>query len=226
MRKLVVFIGTIAIIGFVAIYFRVPELQITAGNGALEGELSAIIREHHYLLTSSNAYAKILEGHPLVERAKVQKALLKRLNVQITLMAPFAAIKSGHIYVMIDSQGTVLELSDKSKAPYVIEGFSVQFAEVGRQVVTENADLIVKAVQLVDLYERFSSIQPDVHLIDGELIQKMNAKLWVNYGKGYDITKQFNAAMSIYDDMLQKKSNTGIINLSVPGQTVIQTWKN
>ena len=215
------------------IFFKNPEVSIRVTNGTTENtsaslteEIHYIIRKRHWLITSEEGYSSVLQRHPLIAKATASKSLLKNLSVHVEMKSPMAAIKSGEIFIMIDSQGVVLEIASDIKAPYVIHGFSIKASEVGAPIVTESEALIVKAVQLVDLYQRYSDIKPDVELIEGELIQKISPRLWVNFGKGHDIANQFNEAMSIYDDMATKKSTTGIINLSVPGQTVIQTWKN
>lgn len=212
----------------VIVFFEVkgPSVEITGASEVLTDQLLERLQASNWLITSSRHYEELLGEHPLVAAIQVDKRFFNRLKLSVEMEKPFAAVKSGRIYVMISSEGIVMSLAQESEAPYVIDGFKVDYAEVGHELITENSDLIVKAVQLVDLYQKYTKIKPNVHLIAGDLIQKINPKLWVNFGKGFDIAKQFNVAMSIYDDMKSKQSNTGIINLSVPGQSVIQTWKN
>ncbi len=222
-------IGLYSILVLIIVIFfalKSPSITMEIPNVSIETELIDAVKNQHWLFTSSKAYKDRLEAHPLVDQAIVNKALPRHLQVKVLLKKPIAAVRSGAVYLMIDNRGIVLEINPEKQTNYVIEGFKVSATEVGHPLVTDNSALIVKAVQLVDLYERFSDIDPDVHLIDGDLVQKINPKFWVNYGVGYDIPSQFNEAMTIYDDMIHKNSNTGIINLSVPGQTVIQTWKN
>lgn len=191
-----------------------------------QAELLDKLQKRHWLLTRSKDFEAFLNAQPHVKTASVQKKGFGELIVAIDYRVALAAVKSGSIYIMIDDQGVVLSIGDAVEAPYIIEGFEVEVAEIGKGIVTANSELIVKAVQLVDLFERFTDVQPNVHLIDGNLVQILAPKFQMNFGKGYDIVRQFNEAMSIYEDLIKKQSNTGIINLAIPGQTVIQTWKN
>ncbi len=205
---------------------EVGKVEIVGANSRYVKQLTELVTHKNWLFTSSNRFATLLEKHHHVKKAVVKKNGLLSLQVIIEERKPFASVHSGGLYVMIDENGLVLELSEKSLAPYAIEGFHVQSAKIGYPIVTNNTELIEKAVQLVFLYQQNSDITPNVYLDDGQLIQKIGPQFWVNYGKGYDVEAQFNEAMAIYLDLKGKNSSTGIINLSIEGQTVIQSWKD
>lgn len=225
-RLLVLIIICLLALVLISPLVQVKSIEMVGVNSHYVEQLKQLVSDKNWLLTSSKRFATLLESHHLVKKAIVKKTGLLCLQVTIEERKPFASVHSGGLYVMIDENGLVLELSEKSLAPYAIEGFHVQSAKVGYPIVTNNTELIEKAVQLVFLYQQNGEIKPDVYLHDGQLIQKINPQFWVNYGKGYDVIVQFNEAMAIYHDLKSKSSSTGIINLSIQGQTVIQSWKD
>jgi hypothetical protein len=223
--KIVIFLVIIAIIGSLP-FLQVKTVLTDVQDASLKLFFDEQLLGKNWVLTSLSKFESLAKEHHLIRSVTITRDGFLALRVEGVIREAFAAVRSGGFYIMIDVEGTVLELSESAKAPYAIEGFHVQSAKIGYPIVTDDLGLIEKAVQLVYLYQMHSTITPDVHLIDNQLIQKIHDRLWVNFGIGYDILEQFNQSMAIYEDMTNKSSTTGIINVAIQGQTVIQSWKD
>lgn len=164
------------------------------------------------------------------DTSKYEEITLKKqfpLTVELTckVRAPFVAIKSGGYYVNIDMYGVVLNLTTEPEAPYVIHGFSVTSALVGNVLVVEEMRLIEKAVQIVYMFKTYTDYQPDVFLEDEQIFQRMSEDILINFGEGEDVELQFNNAIAAYQNMIANAGTSGIVNVSVPNQCIIEPLK-
>lgn len=230
----IIIISLIILIGW---FFNSPYMEV--GNIVLLGDdkiygdkLFDPILKKNWLFTSEDQFLELLLKNKLIEEAKVYKSGFLELSIDIKWREPFVAIHSGGNYVVVDHEGVVLKVSDTPDAPYTISGFTVVSSKVGSYVESKNSGLIDSAVKFVYLFREYSkintktAISPNIELVNGQLIQRINDKLCINFGTGYNPEEQFTNAMSIYADMNSKKINSGVINLSNVNQNIYEPWKD
>ncbi len=147
------------------------------------------------------------------------------VEVNVIARDAFVAVQSGGYYVIIDMQGVVLALSNNADAPYSIRGFKVISAKVGNPLVSEDIRLIERAVQIVYLFQTYTSYAPDVMLKDGQIIQQMSDEIWINFGWAEKLEVQFPSAIAAYENMIEKSGSSGIVNVSNPNQCIVEPLK-
>lgn len=212
-------------------FMNVREIKENHINAPIDTEIFAGLYDRNWLFTSEENFEQIILENNLVESAKVKKTSIWKLEITITWKTPFVAFVSGAFYVITDDKGIVLEVSQLPNAPYVIDGFRVKNSIVGKPIDSERVDLVESAVKLVYIFSEYAKkneefdLTPDIVLIDGNLIQRINSKFCINFGTGYDPEEQFVSAASIYMDMKKKQINSGVINLSNPNQQIYEPWK-
>lgn len=200
-------------------------------NAPLDTSLIEELYDKNWLLTGEEEFKKILLDYNLIEDVEIKKTSIFELDLNITWKSAFVAFASGSFYVITDDEGVVLGVSQTADAPYRIDGFRVINSIVGKSIDAERMDLVESAVKFVYIFSEYSKINtdfdltPDIVLINGELIQRINSKFCINFGNGYNPQEQFTSAASIYLDMKKKNIDSGVINLSNPNQKLYEPWK-
>lgn len=226
---LLIVCGTIAF--SISPFMNVAQIDLHHKNLQLDVDVVEGLYEKNWLFTSEDAFEQLVLDNKLIETVSVKKSSLLKLEVSIEWKIPFVAFTSGSFYVITDDEGMVLQVSQTPDAPYIIDGFRVINSIVGKPIDAQRMDLVESAVKLVYIFSEYAEqnpefdLKPDIVLVNGSLIQRINSKFCINFGSGYDPQEQFVAAASIYLDMKKKRIDSGVINLSNPNQKLYEPWK-
>lgn len=226
---LIIFCGAVAF--SISPFMNVANIDLHHVNSPLDVGVIEALYEKNWLLTSESDFENMLLENHLIEEAKVKKSSLLALDISLKWRMPFVAFTSGAFYVITDDEGMVLQVSQTPDAPYIIGGFRVISSIVGKRIDAERTDLVESAVKFVYIFSKYAQensefdLKPDILLVNGELIQRINSKFCINFGNGYNPEEQFVSAASIYLDMKKKRIDSGVINLSNPNQKLYEPWK-
>jgi hypothetical protein len=184
-----------------------------------------LLLDQNWLWKTEQQLANELKRVADIGNVVVEKSGFLKVDVEVITRPAFAAVHSGGYYVLIDAYGIVLDLTETPEAPYAIEGFHVSSSKIGHLIVTDDLDLIEKAVRLVHLFDQVSESSPNIALIDGDIVQRMTQDITVNFGDATDVEMQFNSAISIYRDMVSKGITRGVINVKNVDQCIVEPNK-
>ncbi len=185
----------------------------------------AWLRQQNWIWSDTEWLAQNLPSSLTYEEISVSRSNLFSVEINASARTPFIAVKSGGYFVIIDVFGIVLNLSETADAPYVIEGFEVVSAVVGKPLVADEMQLIERAVQIVYMFKENTDYEPSVELVDRRIIQKMTEDIYIDFGQGDDVELQFNNALVAYQNMIENEGTSGIVNVSNPKQCIIEPLK-
>lgn len=229
----IVFVLSLAFLFFLSItpFFYVKSVninEINQRNHNFDMEIFDISLPYFYLDTDSIEKQALNSG--LIKSISIDKNNFLELNIEITWKKAFITIESADKYVYIDEKGYVLYIENKSDELYCIEGLAVKSASVGHIIKTSDNQVLESSVNLLLLLDANPSIFQNaekirnVKIIKNEIIQIIGEKLWINYGNGENIEEKFKSAVLIYQDLVSKNVNTGIINVSRKDHNVYEPW--
>ncbi len=226
MRKLA--FVTVVIVALVAISFS-PLLNIRHVSGNADYQLSAAdenwLYSQNWLWHSAAWLGQNLPDNMTYQDVVVDKDNLFSVAITATQREPFIAIKSGGYFVVIDMYGVVLDLSLEPDAPYVIEGFEVTSAVVGKPLAADEMGLVERAVQIVYMFKTYTDYEPSIKLKGRRIIQKMTDDIYIDFGQGENVELQFNNALAAYQNIIENSGTSGIVNVSNPNQCIIEPLK-
>lgn len=226
MKKIVIVV--VIIIAFVAFSLS-PLLRIETINASADYKLtdqdSAWLKEQNWLWSKPTWLAENMPSALTYQNVSISKDNFRSIAINAVAREPFIAIKSGGYFVIIDMYGVVLDLLAKPEAPYVIEGFNVTSAVVGKPLVAEEMQLIERAVQIVYLFKENTDYEPAIKLQNKRIIQKMTDDIYIDFGRGDNVELQFNNALVAYQSLIDNAGTSGIVNVSNPNQCIIEPLK-
>ncbi len=226
MKKFVVIVFVIVILVAVSLSPLLNIDKITAsGDYKLTDKDAAWLRSQNWLWIKSGWLAENIPSSMTYKEIFINKNNLRSVEISATAREPFIAVKSGGYFVIIDMYGVVLDLLPKPEAPYVIEGFNVTSAMVGKPLVAEEMQLIERAVQIVYMFKENTDIEPSIKLQDKHIIQKMTDDIYIDFGRGDNVELQFNNAIVAYQNLIDNAGTSGIVNVSNPNQCIIEPLK-
>ncbi len=183
------------------------------------------LRQQNWIWSGADWLAQNLPSRLTYENVTITRNNIFSVEINAIARTPFIAVKSGGYFVIIDVFGIVLSLSETADAPYVIEGFEVVSAVVGKPLVADEMQLIERAVQIVYMFKENTDYEPSVKLVDKRIIQKMTEDIYIDFGQGDDVELQFNNALVAYQNMIENEGTSGIVNVSNPKQCIIEPLK-
>ncbi len=195
------------------------------GDYKLTDKDAAWLHKQNWLWSKSEWLAENLPSSLIYQEVFISKNNLRSIEISATPREPFIAVKSGGYFVIIDMYGVVLDLLSKPEAPYVIEGFNVTSAMVGKPLVAEEMQLIERAVQIVYLFKENTDYEPSIKLQNKRIIQKMTDDIYIDFGRGDNVELQFNNAIVAYQNLIDNAGTSGIVNVSNPNQCIIEPLK-
>ncbi len=226
MKKLAIII--VIVIALLAVsYSSLFNIRQIGGNGdyQLSEADETWLYSQNWLWHSSAWLAQNLPDNMTYQDVVVSKDNLFSVTITATAREPFIAIKSGGYFVVIDMYGVVLDLSLEPAAPYVIEGFEVTSAVVGKPLAADEMGLVERAVQIVYMFKTYTDYEPSIKLKDRHIIQKMTDDIYIDFGQGEDVELQFNNALAAYENIVENSGTSGIVNVSNPNQCIIEPLK-
>lgn len=185
----------------------------------------AWLKQQNWLWRSTDWLAQNLPSAMSYEQISISKNNILSVEISGVARTPFIAVKSGGYFVIIDRFGIVLDLGATPTAPYVIEGFNVKSAVVGKPLVADEMKLIEHAVQIVYMFKKNTDYLPAIRLEDKHIIQQMSEDIYIDFGRGDDVELQFNNALVAYQNMIDNHATSGVVNVSNPEQCIIEPLK-
>lgn len=226
MKKFLAFIIIIiALIGLsLSPFANINNVVATGDYQPSEADLTWL-KAQNWIWSKTDWLAQKVPSSLSYQEISVTRNNFLAIEIHAVARQPFIAVKSGGYFVIIDMYGIVLDLSNSPDAPYVIEGFDVVSAVVGKPLVADEMKLIERAVQIVYMFKRNTDYEPSIKLVDKHIIQKMAEEIYIDFGQGDDVELQFNNALVAYQNMLDNAATSGIVNVSNPKQCIIEPLK-
>lgn len=135
-----------------------------------------------------------------------------------TYRKEFSVIEYSNLYITIDDELNVLSVSDKTGDIFIIEGFLLKDFIVGKKIEVYNESVLKNATLLIKLLSKSHiDFKPKINYSDGSLNVQISDAFKAKFGKGDDIERKFNDFVDIYEALVNKGVNSGIIDVSNKG---------
>ena len=222
-RYLLKFVIFLALCAVAAVVMHTPYFNV-AGIAVMGNE--EITDEEVVKLSGIELGESIFDVHPIlvkrkikenlyINTVKVQRHLPKEVIITSTEKTAMAQVKMGDRYVVMDIDGTVIELAKESKKATLIENLTVESAARKEKVVVKESEVLEKALALItatqenDLY--FKKINIDGKNVDAYIYDKLVCK-----GKYNDLMSciETGTLKSVVYDLYQKDQEKGTITVS------------
>ncbi len=226
MKKIVILlaVGAVLLATSFTSLFNIRQISCAADYQLSEAD-EAWLYEQNWLWRDAQWIAQNLPDNMTYQDVVATKENLFAVTITATERAPFIAIKSGGYFVVIDMYGVVLDLSLEPDAPYVIEGFEVTSAVVGKPLAADEMGLVERAVQIVYMFKTYTDYAPSIKLKNRRIIQQMTDEIFIDFGQGDNVELQFNNALAAYENLIDNAGTSGIVNVSNPNQCIIEPLK-
>lgn len=162
-----------------------------------------------------NKLESVLTNHPTIEKAEVFVTTQGKLKAQVKQKTPIARVYNSERSFYIDSQGTVMPLSDN---------FSARVPLVSAHFTEDNKAEIIRVLRYIhnDDFLTKNIISIEVKQDKNILMKNRNYNYLIDFGKPTEIEKKFNNYKAFFqkasqDSLIEKYSS---INLKFTKQVV------
>ncbi|MEG0830535.1 MAG: FtsQ-type POTRA domain-containing protein [Anaerovoracaceae bacterium] len=197
--------------------FSIEKIQATGGERYSSAQIikKAELKEYNNLfqVPDKKIERRLLED-PYIKEAKVSRGLPHTLKVEIKERIGLGFIPEGDNYVIVDGEGTVLQITEKKPKITLIKGVTVKEAtekeiiEVKETTDLENSLALLSTMKSSNLYFKKVSVY-------NELVKAyVYDKLWCRGNMG-NITKAMKdgALQTVVYQLYKKDVKKGIINI-------------
>lgn len=166
-----------------------------------------------------------LIGHPQIKNAVVDKVFPNSLDIRIVERIGKVAVSYSGIYLVVDEDMVVVEVSKTPGDLYVINGYEFENFYIGYIINDDNYEILENAMNLAELIEVSDIIiHPEVNIVCDKIELVFNDEYKALFGDGSEMVKKFNDMLGIYKSQKEKEENRGIINVSFEGQATFKAF--
>ncbi len=163
--------------------------------------------------------------HPQIKSATISKVFPNTVEIKVIERKAEVAILYSELYLLIDREMVVVEVSSSPKGLYVINGCNFDNFYLGYIINNENSDVLSNAMDLaLRIEDSTMEIRPFIEIIEGEIELYFNDEYKALFGTGNNMERQFNDMYSMYNKLKDIENATGIINLKFKGQMILQPF--
>ncbi|NLI90775.1 MAG: FtsQ-type POTRA domain-containing protein [Peptococcaceae bacterium] len=196
-------------------FFSVKDIKTTGLTNVSEDEvikLMGAVKGENIFLTDTEAIAKKVRLHPLIDKVEIKKALPGTLILKIQERVPVALILSNDGMVEVDSQGTILRFYETwpQKDQPVITGIQVpETIGPGQKLGYPQLD---KALLLIrQAPEGLSPLVGEIHMnSDGQVNLYLTSGTQVKLGYGDQFTEKLRLLKELLDSKEYKSVEKAI----------------
>lgn len=172
----------------------------------------------NYFFVNNSIAAKNLTRHPYVATVEARKKFPNKIEFLIEYREEFVVLEYSGLFLTLDEELNVLKVEENMGEAFLIQGFSVNSFNIGEQINVQDRDVLEHAIELIHLTEKSHIVfKPVIRYVDGSMEMELNSEFKVKFGDGHDITAKFNNFLNIYEDLVSKNINSGIIDVSNEG---------
>jgi len=134
--------------------FSVTEIQVEGNKFFTPSqviELSGIETGKNLIFdVKPRAAVRNLLQSPYIKNAKVQKVPMGKVVIRLEERVEYAAVENSGSYVIIDTEGTVLRITDEEPKITVLEGIALSSAEEGRPIKAEQSYMLTSTLKILE----------------------------------------------------------------------------
>ena len=155
-----------------------------------------------------------LEKNLYIEEAQVNRKLPNAIEIIITEKQPAAQFKNKKKYIVIDSDGKVMNISKSRKDVTLVKGIHVEKARTGKLIQVKETDKYDKVMKLIAITAENDLYFKRIKLKDGWIEARVYKKIYVK-GKYNNVIKsiQSKELVAVVYDLYQKGISKGTINV-------------
>ncbi len=223
---------SVFVLGIIVAMFKVETVVVKDLNKSYtKVDFDKYLKGNSIFMLNPSKKEQKIKKCGLIEEIRISKVFPKKVIVEVLWKEPVIAMKTAGKFAYLSNDGFVLGLEAKNDNIDTIEGVIVKSAIIGNTIHTENNEQTIAGVNLIRIINDNKSIvkddgfQSNVKIINGNLVQVINDKYWINFGDGKDIKEKFKKAIAIYNFNVDKGVTTGIINVSIDDHAIYEAWK-
>jgi len=169
-------------------------------------------------LMSEHSLEQQLMTHPFIEKAEVSKILPSGIELNLTYRTPFLSIYNSGFYILLDESLRVLGVDDSPPEAVGVSGFRFKEFKIGEKIKVENQSILDHTVDLVFLMKKshltFTNM---IEYEDGSVQIQTEDGIKGSFGEVENVERRFNNFVVIYENLKEKGTSTGLIDVSTEG---------
>lgn len=167
---------------------------------------------HNLLLYRSETGIQQLKADARIRSAIIQKDWPNRLIIKIDARQPFVNIYDGGNVITLDSTGLVIEINQPDERLIQMKGFSISQAGLGEAIISPEAATLKKGLDLANLVGQTDLTQCLITYEDSHIMLRLGDNWKIKFGSANEIEKQFSAFKTIYDQLIEDGTTSGVID--------------
>ena len=155
-----------------------------------------------------------LEKNLYIEEAEVTRKMPNAIEIIITEKQPTAQFKNKKKYIVIDSDGKVMNISESKKDVTLIKGVHVEKARTGKLIQVKETDRYDRVMKLIAITAENDLYFKRIKLKDGWIEARVYKSIYVK-GKYDNVVNsiQSKELVAVVYDLYQKGITKGTINV-------------
>ncbi len=155
-----------------------------------------------------------LEKNLYIEEAEVTRKMPNAIEIIITEKQPTAQFKNKKKYIVIDSDGKVMNISESKKDVTLIKGVHVEKARTGKLIQVKETDRYDRVMKLIAITAENDLYFKRIKLKDGWVEARVYKSIYVK-GKYDNVVNsiQSKELVAVVYDLYQKGITKGTINV-------------
>ncbi len=182
--------------------------------------------ELHYFKMNTYELNEKLERYSKVKDCLVKKVFPDRLEITLSERLPVIEIAYSGMFLLVDEEFVVVEVSNVSQGYYLIEGYKFDDFNSGYEIQHEDRYILEHAMDLAFLVMNYDGFdRPPIVIKNNEIRLYITDRLVADFGDGKNTEERFNKMCTIYEEATTIGLDSGIINVSHDGYPGIRPFE-
>lgn len=207
---------------FLTPFFRLQTLEFTPNSqitkALLMEQMGVTQGKSVVFLLNNSKLEKALMQHPYIKKANIVKNIPSGLTLELEYREAFFTIYDTGFYILLDEALRVLSVDDMNTSAVRISGFKFKEFKIGQPIKVEAQKILERTVSLVKLMkishlefeDRIDFTGEDVIIFTADGIRG-------NFGDVSNVETKFNNFVEIFENLKQKGTISGLIDVSSEG---------
>lgn len=204
------------------VLFKIVNVNVTGvtkySSQDIINDSGIFVGENIFLCDQDNVSEKITQDFPYIESVAIDKKIPDTVTLMVKEVTPVGYVQYGDKYVVISTNGKVLEISDQPVDNLaVISGLEIQSAELAQpvQFTDESSAKIFNDICAELQNQGITDITSiDVSNHSNPKVKYQN-RITIELGQPTDLSEKFKSAMAIINDPAISSSTKGTIDTSM-----------
>jgi cell division protein FtsQ len=212
-------------------FFRLQTLTFTPSDQISEDilleQMGIFKGKSVVFLLSKHRLEQALMLHPYIEEVKIEKNMPSGLTLELAYREPFFTIFDSGFYILLDDALKVLSVADLKPSAVSLSGFKFKEFKIGQNIKVEKQALLERTVSLVKLMKMSHlEFENRIELIDDGVFLYTTDGISGNFGDVSNVETRFNHFVEIYENLKQKGTTSGLIDVSTEGLPTFKPFGN